>query len=103
MAMYMYVNPLTHQLNHDTTKQILFADDVRDWWDCLTKIGPDYGYFPEPNENLAHSKGVMQGAFAFKGSLDIPINQKIYTYTHVSEKPIEHPTKPYFVYWLLHV
>lgn len=56
MAMYaIAVNPLIHQLNQDTAKQVWFTDDataggklnnLRDWWDCLTSIGPDYGYFP---------------------------------------------------------
>ena len=55
MAMYtIAVNPLIHRLKHDTTKQIWFADDttaggkfnnLREWWDCLINIGPEYGYF----------------------------------------------------------
>ena len=60
MAMYaIAVNPLIHQLKHDTTKQIWFADDattggklnkLREWWDCLTNDGPDYGYFPNASK-----------------------------------------------------
>ena len=56
MAMYaIAVNPLIHRLNQDTAKQVWFADDataggkintLREWWDCLINIGPDYGYFP---------------------------------------------------------
>lgn len=60
MAMYaIAVNPLIHQLKHDTTKQIWFADDataggklnkLREWWDCLTNDGPHYGYFPNASK-----------------------------------------------------
>ena len=60
MAMYaIAVNPLIHQLKHDTTKQIWFADDataggkfnnLREWWDCLINIGPEYGYFPNASK-----------------------------------------------------
>ena len=56
MAMYaIAVNPLIRQLKSDTTKQIWFADDataggkltdLRNWWDILTNVDPDYGYFP---------------------------------------------------------
>ena len=60
MAMYaIAVNPLIHRLKQDTTKQIWFADDataggklnnLREWWDCLTNIGPEYGYFPNASK-----------------------------------------------------
>ena len=60
MAMYaIAVNPLIHRLKHDTTKQIWFADDataggkfnnLREWWDCLINIGPEYGYFPNASK-----------------------------------------------------
>ena len=60
MAMYaIAVNPLIHQLKHDTTKQIWFADDataggklnkLREWWDCLTNDGPHYSYFPNASK-----------------------------------------------------
>ena len=60
MAMYaIAVNPLIYRLKCDTTKQIWFADDataggklrnLREWWDCLTNAGPDYGYFPNASK-----------------------------------------------------
>ncbi len=56
MAMYaVAVNPLVNNLKQDTMKQVWFADDasavgnlsdLRAWWDRLTNVGPDYGYFP---------------------------------------------------------
>ena len=62
MAMYaIAVNPLIHRLKHDTTKQIWFADDataggklnnLREWWDCLINIGPEYGYFTNASKTL---------------------------------------------------
>ena len=54
------VNPLIHRLKQDTTKQIWFADNataggklnnLREWWDCLTNIGPEYGYFPNDQKH----------------------------------------------------
>ena len=48
-----------HPLKCDTTRQICFADDataggklnnLREWWDCLTNAGPDYGYFPNASK-----------------------------------------------------
>ena len=60
MAMYaIAVNPQIHRLKHDTTKQICFADDataggklnnLREWWDCLINICPEYGYFPNASK-----------------------------------------------------
>ena len=59
MAMYAIAVPLIHRLKCDTTKQIWFADDataggkinnLREWWDCLTKVGPDFGYFPNASK-----------------------------------------------------
>ena len=60
VAMYaIAVNPLIRQLKSDTTKQIWFADDataggkltdLRNWWDILTNVGPDYGYFPNASK-----------------------------------------------------
>ena len=60
MAMYaIAVTPLIHRLKFVATKQVWFADDataggklinLREWWDCLTNIGPDYGYFPNASK-----------------------------------------------------
>ena len=72
IAMYaIAVNPLIHRLKQDTTKQIWFADDataggklnnLREWWDCLTNIGPEYGYIlPECIKSVAHCEGTIQG------------------------------------------
>ena len=61
MAMYaIAVNPLIHQLKHDTMRQVWFADDataggklnnLREWWNRLTNIGPEYGYFPNASKS----------------------------------------------------
>ena len=60
MAMYaIAVNPLIWQLKRNSTKQIWFADDattgemladIREWWDQLVKVGPDYGYLPNASK-----------------------------------------------------
>ena len=42
-----------------TVQHIWFADDatvcgglkeLQSWWDKLTSVGPDYGYFPNPSK-----------------------------------------------------
>ena len=80
MAMYaIAVNPLIHRLKQDTTKQIWFADDataggklnsLREWWDRLTTIGPDYGYFPNAlKTSLIVKEGYKDEAVAiFEGT-----------------------------------
>ena len=62
MAMYaIAVNPLINNLKRDAMKQVWFADDasavgnlsdIRAWWECLKKVGPDYGYFPNASNPL---------------------------------------------------
>ena len=61
LAMHMYALatlPLIQRLP-SSVKQVWYADDAaalgslaccRDWWDVLAKIGPSYGYFPNPNK-----------------------------------------------------
>ena len=60
MAMYaVAVTPLFYRLKFEATRQVWFADDataggklvnLREWWGCLTNIGPDYGYFPNASK-----------------------------------------------------
>ena len=67
MAMYaIVVSPLIHRLKHDGMKQVWFADDATtagklsnlcEWWECLTSIGPDYGYFPNASKTCLVVKG----------------------------------------------
>ena len=49
------VIPLIRKLSLHQTTQVLFVDDataggqitpLREWWEKLQKIGPDYGYYP---------------------------------------------------------
>ena len=58
LAMAMYAissTPLINRLSNESVKQAWYADDasaagniraLRDWWDLLTQLGPDYGYYP---------------------------------------------------------
>lgn len=56
MAMYaIAITPLIHRLEDRINRQVWFADDataggnlahLRVWWDRISEIGPDYGYFP---------------------------------------------------------
>ena len=59
MGMYaLAITPLITELSECQldTKQVWYTDDTTDaetcshlkrWWDCLTSIGPKYGYFPK--------------------------------------------------------
>ena len=80
MAMYaIAVNPLICQLKRNSTKQIWFADDataggkladIREWWDQLVKVGPDYGYLPNASKTcLIMKEGLEdQAKSAFDGT-----------------------------------
>ena len=50
LAMGLYAlntQPLiTSLLAASSVKQCWFADDARTWWDALSTLGPDFGYFP---------------------------------------------------------
>ena len=63
-------------------KQVWFTDDVtagrslallRTWWDCISKIGPDYGYYPNAartwlivsDNNVEEAMTIFQGAETF--------------------------------------
>ena len=55
------ITPLIRKLkeNEPETKEIWYADDasgagtcldLRKWWDCVTALGPRYGYFPKSSK-----------------------------------------------------
>ena len=58
LAMVMYVvaiTPLIHRLKDNAVKQVWFTDDataggsfvnLKEWWEHIVSIGPDYGYYP---------------------------------------------------------
>ena len=58
LAMVMYavaMTPLIHRLKDNAVKQVWFADDattggnlvnLKEWWEHIVNIGPDYGYYP---------------------------------------------------------
>lgn len=77
LAMVMYaiaVIPLLHRLSEHQAKQVWYADDataggqlspLRDWWDDLRKIGPEYGYHPNASKTwLIVKEGKMEAASA---------------------------------------
>ena len=78
MAMYaVAITPLIYRLTEEKLKQVWFADDasaagklvgIRNWWNNMTKIGPEYGYFPNASktwlivkeEHLEEAKQLFQ-------------------------------------------
>ena len=79
MAMYaIAITPLIHRLEDRATKQVWFADDataggglnhLKAWWDRISAIGPDYGYYPNASKtwlivkeaNLEEATALFQG------------------------------------------
>ena len=79
MAMYaVTITPLIQQLEDEKIKQIWYADDaiaggnlsnLKPWWNSLSEIGPDYGYYLNAlktllivkEEHLENAKKVFQG------------------------------------------
>ncbi len=63
MAMYaLAITPLIRDLqnSHPDIKQVWYADDascagscsnLRKWWDCISTLGPKYGYFPKNSKS----------------------------------------------------
>jgi len=81
LAMAMYALALVPLLKSllPICKQVWFADDatgcdkfltMREWFDCLVKRGPMFGYFPKPSKCILLSKPdrVELAHLAFKGS-----------------------------------
>ena len=80
MAMYAVgIAPLTARLRETQVQQVWYADDasaaselkqLRDWWDHLTRSGPDYGYFPNAAKTwLIVKEGMyIEAASTFQGT-----------------------------------
>ena len=60
MAMYAVAIIPLQELLHEKCKQVWFADDgtggdtikkMRNWWDCVAKNGPKFGYFPKASKS----------------------------------------------------
>ena len=81
LAMAMYAigtKPLIHRLN-GIARQVWYADDsaagsslerLREWWDLLKEIGPQYGYFPNGSKShvLAKPQHIEAARETFKGT-----------------------------------
>ena len=82
LAMAMYVigtTPLIRALSKEAIKQVWYADDasaaggiheLRQWWDLLVGIGPDYGYHPNAAKTwlIAKQDTLFWSQTAFKKS-----------------------------------
>ena len=61
IAMYaIAITPIINNLECESLKQIWYADDaaaggklsdLKAWWDRLTELGPDYGYYPNASKS----------------------------------------------------
>ena len=71
--------PLIHRLAKDTIKQVWYADDatasgglcyLRQWWDHLSEIGPDYGYYPNASKTclIVKEEKLTLAASLFQGT-----------------------------------
>ena len=36
------------------------VENLRDWWDSITKLGPKFGYFPNPKKTWIITKQEIQ-------------------------------------------
>ena len=80
MAMYaISTAPLIHRLSNDAIKQVWYADDataggglrhLRQWWDHLSEIGPDYGYYPNASKTclIVKEEKLPLAASLFEGT-----------------------------------
>ena len=109
MAMYTISTvPLIHQLSNESIKQAWFADDasaagdlsaLRQWWDHLVQIGPEYGYYPNApktwlivrEESFSQAIQVFQDSGVFitkegKRHLGAAVGTDSFKTTYVQEK-----------------
>ena len=110
LSMHIYALatlPLIKQLPQ-TVRQVWYADDttasgrvenLRDWWDSITELGPKFGYFPNPKKTWIVTKQEIQqqAISAFEGTnvnititgrmhLGVPIGSKEFVDDVLSEK-----------------
>ena len=74
------ITPLIHRLEGEGSEQVWFADDatsggtltsLRTWWDRLTEIGQDYGYYPNASKSwLIVKEGSLEEATAILEGTD---------------------------------
>ena len=103
LAMGLYAlntQPLiTSLLAASSVKQCWFADDARTWWDALSTLGPDFGYFPNDRKCWIIAKPAKEESVreAFKDTsinvtvqgqkhLGAAIGSREYLEEYVSEK-----------------
>ena len=80
------ITPLIHRLEDEGSEQVWLADDatsgetltsLRTWWDRLTEIGQDYGYYPNASKTwLIVKEGSLEEATAIFEGTDVTITVK---------------------------
>ena len=80
MAIYaVAITPLIHCLADENMKQVWFADDasaggrlehIKNWWDNISQIGPEYGYFPNASKTwlIVKERNFEQAEQMFQGT-----------------------------------
>ena len=80
MAMYaVAITPLIHCLADDNIKQVWFADDasaggkldrIKNWWNNISRIGPEYGYYPNASKTwlIIKESCYKQAKLMFQGT-----------------------------------
>ena len=80
MAMYaIAITPLIQRLGDRTTTQVWYADDataggslnhLKAWWDCISAIGPDYGYYPNASKTwlIVKEASLEEATALFQGT-----------------------------------
>ena len=80
MAMYaVAITPLIHRLADENIKQVWFADDasaggqldrIKNWWNNISRIGPQYGYYPNASKTwlIVKESCYEQAKLMFQGT-----------------------------------
>ena len=112
MAMYaIAITPLINTLESESMKQIWYADDaaaggklshLKAWWDRLTELGPDYGYYPNASKSwlIVKEEHLPAAEIAFRESgvaitkegrryLGGAIGTRMFVETYAREKVLE--------------
>ena len=118
LAMTMYaiaIIPLIHRLDNKN-EQVWFADDataggslphLRTWWDRISKIGPNYGYYPNTTKTwlIVKDNNLEEATTLFQGmGVSVTVERKRHLRAAIGKKSfIESYVKHKVSGWVLEV